>query len=102
MKHPSHGAFALCAVLALTACGSGSPSGDADGEPAEENAAADGELTEVELGLIPIVDVAPIYLGQREGIFEEHGLDLTLTLAQGGAAIIPLSPPGIWTSGSPM
>lgn len=89
MKHLSRGAFALCAVLALSACGSGSPSGDADGEPADGAEAGNGELTEVELGLIPIVDVAPIYLGQQEGIFEEHGLELTLTLAQGGAAIIP-------------
>ncbi|PRZ18090.1 ABC transporter substrate-binding protein [Nesterenkonia sandarakina] len=89
MKHLSRGAFALCAVLALSACGSGSPSGDADGEPADDAEAGSGELTEVELGLIPIVDVAPIYLGQQEGIFEEHGIELTLTLAQGGAAIIP-------------
>ncbi|MCH8560256.1 ABC transporter substrate-binding protein [Nesterenkonia sp. DZ6] len=90
MKHLSRGTFALCAVLALSACGSGSPSGDADGEPADDDAQAEGrELTEVEVGLIPIVDVASIYLGDREGIFEEHGLDLTLTLAQGGAAIIP-------------
>lgn len=90
MKHLSRGAFALAAVLALSACGSGSPSGDADGEPAEDDAAqADGELTEVEVGVIPIVDVASIYLGQQEGIFEEHGIDLTLTLAQGGAAIVP-------------
>lgn len=91
MKNFTSGAFALSAVLALTACGSGSPSGDADGEPAADEGAdsSNGELTEVEVGLIPIVDVAPIYLGQQEGIFEEHGLDLTLTLAQGGAAIIP-------------
>ncbi|MGJ9373588.1 ABC transporter substrate-binding protein [Nesterenkonia sp. CF4.4] len=90
MKHLSRGAFALAAVLALSACGSGSPSGDADGEPAEDDTAqADGELTEVEVGVIPIVDVASIYLGQQEGIFEEHGIDLTLTLAQGGAAIVP-------------
>jgi len=91
MKHLSRGAFALCAVMALTACGSGSPSGDVDGEPAgdAEAGSANGELTEVQVGVIPIVDVASIYLGDQEGIFEEHGIDLTLTLAQGGAAIVP-------------
>jgi NitT/TauT family transport system substrate-binding protein len=80
------------ALLALTACGSGSPSGDAG---AGSSPAASGEpsaaveLTPIEVGVIPIVDVAPIYLGVDEGIFEKHGLDVTLTLAQGGAAIVP-------------
>ena len=70
--------------LVLTSCGGGEDA-PADGD----NAAEDGELTQVSIGVIPIVDVAPIYLGAKEGIFEEHGLELDLTLAQGGAAIIP-------------
>src|SRR5699024_9807602 len=36
-----------------------------------------------------IVDTAPIWLGDAEGFFEEEGLDLTLEVAQGGAAIVP-------------
>lgn len=76
--------LALPALLAVSACGSsGSPEGEAE-EPA-----ASGELTPVTVGVIPIVDVAPIYLGVSEGIFEEAGLDVTLELAQGGAAIVP-------------
>ncbi len=71
---------ATAALLALTACGSGDT---------ESDAAADGDLIPVEVGVIPIGDVASIYVGQREGIFEEHGIDLTLTQAQGGAAIVP-------------
>src|SRR5699024_12033034 len=43
-----------------------------------EGAGADGELIPVEVGVIPIGDVASIYVGQREGIFEEHGINLTL------------------------
>lgn len=71
-------------LLVLTSCGGG------EDAPAEgETAAQDGGLTEVSIGVIPIVDVAPIYLGVQEGIFEDHGLDVELTLAQGGAAIIP-------------
>lgn len=71
-------------LLVLTSCGGG------EDAPAEgETAAQDGGLTEVSIGVIPIVDVAPIYLGVQEGIFEDHGLDVDLTLAQGGAAIIP-------------
>src|SRR5699024_12497246 len=66
------------------------PWGGTEEGPAEgDNAAQDGQLSQVSSGVIPIVDVAPIYLGAKEGIFEEHGLELDLTLAQGGAAIIP-------------
>lgn len=77
-------AAAAAGLLVLTSCGGG------EDAPAEgETAAQDGGLTEVSIGVIPIVDVAPIYLGVQEGIFEDHGLDVDLTLAQGGAAIIP-------------
>lgn len=96
MMRTLRAAVAASALLALTACGSGSPSGGGAESPAggdtgtaESPAAGGGELTEIEVGVIPIVDVAPIYLGVQEGIFEEHGLDVTLTLAQGGAAIVP-------------
>lgn len=71
---------AAVGLLALTACG-----GSAD----EAESGADGELIPVEVGVIPIGDVASIYVGEQEGIFEEHGIDLTLTQAQGGAAIVP-------------
>ncbi|MGD6980266.1 MULTISPECIES: ABC transporter substrate-binding protein [Citricoccus] len=87
-------AVGAAALLALTACGSGSPSGGgattgAATEGSGSESAAAGDLKQVEVGVIPIVDVAPIYLGVEEGIFEKHGLDVTLTLAQGGAAIVP-------------
>lgn len=79
-------AAATAALLGLTACGSGSlTSGE---ESASSSGGAEG-LTPIEVGVIPIVDVAPIYLGVQEGLFEEEGLDVTLTLAQGGAAIVP-------------
>ncbi|WP_336713975.1 ABC transporter substrate-binding protein [Arthrobacter sp. USHLN218] len=79
-------ALAMTAALALTACGGGSPSG---GEETAASPGASGNLTAVNVGVIPIVDVAPIYLGVQEGIFEKHGLDVELTPAQGGAAIVP-------------
>lgn len=74
-------AVAAASALALAACsGSGEP------DPA---ASGDGGLTPVTVGVIPIVDVAPIYLGVEQGFFEDEGLDVTLELAQGGAAIVP-------------
>ncbi|WP_189670320.1 ABC transporter substrate-binding protein [Promicromonospora soli] len=69
------------AALVLAACGG--PSDAAESSP------DDAGLTAVKVGVIPIVDVAPIYLGVQEGFFEEEGLDVTLELAQGGAAIVP-------------
>lgn len=73
----------MAAAVALAACStptSATPEG---------SASADGELTVITVGVIPIVDVAPIYLGVQKGIFEDHGLDVTLELAEGGAAIVP-------------
>lgn len=78
---------AAAAVLALAACGSGSPSGTTDSSGAASGGAS--ELTKITVGVIPIVDVAPIYLGQQEGFFEDQGLELEPVLAQGGAAIVP-------------
>jgi NitT/TauT family transport system substrate-binding protein len=41
------------------------------------------------VGVVPVVDVAPLYLGIDKGFFEEEGLDVEPVVAQGGAAIIP-------------
>ncbi|KQW47163.1 nitrate ABC transporter substrate-binding protein [Nocardioides sp. Root1257] len=76
--------MAVAALLALsvslTACG-GSDSGGGD-------TGADG-TTSITVGVIPIIDVAPIYLGIKQGFFEDEGLDLKLETAEGGAAIVP-------------
>ncbi len=73
--------------LVLTACGGG---GD---DTAESTGSGGGggapETTQVTVGVIPIVDVAPIYLGDEQGFFEERGIELELVQAQGGAAIVP-------------
>jgi len=68
---------ATAAVLLLAACGGESDSG------------GEGGNDEITVGVIPIVDVAPIYLGVEEGFFEQRGLDVTLESGQGGAAIVP-------------
>lgn len=80
-------ALTAASALVLTGCaGSPAPSDTADGAA---DAGGGGELTAVTVGVIPIVDVAPIYLAVSEGFFEEEGLDVSLELAQGGAAIVP-------------
>jgi NitT/TauT family transport system substrate-binding protein len=47
--------------------------------------AADNAL----VGVIAIVDVAPIYLGRSKGFFSQRGINLTLKPGSGGAASIP-------------
>ncbi|MBK3641136.1 ABC transporter substrate-binding protein [Streptomyces sp. MBT33] len=74
----SAGAF----LLAATACGS-------SGGGSSGKGTSSGGTTTVKVGLIPIVDVAPLYLGQKKGFYEKQGLKLSLTLASGGAAIVP-------------
>jgi NitT/TauT family transport system substrate-binding protein len=71
-------AVAVVATLfAATACRS------------EDDKAAPAETgTRVTLGVIPIVDVAPVYLGRQRGFFRSRGIDLQLVPEQGGAPII--------------
>jgi NitT/TauT family transport system substrate-binding protein len=66
-------------AMALAACGG-------DGGEITQNEEGNDEVT---VGIIPIVDVAPIYLGQQEGFFEDEGIELSLESGQGGAAIVP-------------
>ncbi|MZE80122.1 ABC transporter substrate-binding protein [Streptomyces xinghaiensis] len=74
--------IAAATAVALAGCGSSASSGD-DAE------AGDGGTAQVKVGVIPILDVAPIYLGDKQGFFEDRGIDLTLESGQGGAAIVP-------------
>ena len=46
-------------------------------------------MQQVTVGVLTSLDVAPIYLGEQKGFFEEQGLDLTFQVAQGGAVLIP-------------
>ena len=71
----------VLALLAAAGCGS---SGDDNGEQA-----SGGGTKQVKVGVIPILDVAPIYLGKEKGFFSKRGIELTLETGQGGAAIVP-------------
>jgi NitT/TauT family transport system substrate-binding protein len=88
MKRRILAVLAAASVLGLSACGSGSPSSTGGGTAS--GGAADGaNLTKVSVGVIPIVDCAPIYLGDKQGFFKEEGLQLDIQTATGGAAIVP-------------
>ncbi|MFZ3454479.1 ABC transporter substrate-binding protein [Arthrobacter sp. 7Tela_A1] len=83
--------FALGAVatLALAGCGGGSLSGSESGSPAASESAGSGELEKVVVGVLAIAPSAAMHYGIEEGIFEKHGLDVTLETGQGGAAMLP-------------
>jgi len=76
-------AVALVSVAAAAGCGSSSSS--SGGSPSSGGS----KTTQVTVGVIPIVDVAPLYLGQKQGFFSKRGIGLKMVLAQGGAAIVP-------------
>lgn len=67
-------AAAAATMLLAGGCG--------DGEP-------DDGLTEITVGAIPIIDVAPLHLGIDQGFFEEQGLDVTVQNTNGGAQAVP-------------
>jgi NitT/TauT family transport system substrate-binding protein len=71
-------ACAIVLVAFVAACGGD----DDDGGEA-------GEATTLRVGVIPIADVAPLYLGMDKGFFEEENLTIEPQLAEGGAAITP-------------
>jgi NitT/TauT family transport system substrate-binding protein len=47
------------------------------------------ETATLQVGTIPIIDVAPLYLGVAKGFFRAAGLTIVFSPAQGGAAIVP-------------
>lgn len=86
-------------ALLLAACGGGDqtttePTGAADTpasptSPEEETTDTGGELTPITVGILPIADLAPLYHAIDQGYFEEEGLDVTMEIGQGGAALVP-------------
>lgn len=80
------------AGLALTGCGSGSPSGDGGESASGDTAAAgggSGELDQVVVGVLPIAPSVAVQYGIEEGIFEEHGIEVELSTSNAGAAMLP-------------
>jgi NitT/TauT family transport system substrate-binding protein len=72
-------------ALAVTTCG-----GDGEDPPGGEPAASKpARTTKVKLAVLPVADVAPLYLGIEKGFFREQNLEIETRFAQGGAAIVP-------------
>lgn len=97
-------ALLACLLVALlvgvvAACGGGDDDEEAaPAQPATTEEAATGATggeaegaapVTLRVGVIPIADVAPLFLGIREGFFDEEGLQVEPEFAQGGAVIVP-------------
>ena len=75
---------AVVAAMGLLAAGCG--------DDGEEGGGGSGEAAKpvtLKIGLIPIADVAPVFLGQKKGFFKEQQITLDPQFAAGGAAITP-------------
>lgn len=99
----------LATALVLLGCGDGGSagagaagSGSGGQSPAASPAAGDGdddgddggadetpELVPLTVSTLQILDSGPILLGEAEGVFEEHGLDIEITFGGSGATIVP-------------
>jgi NitT/TauT family transport system substrate-binding protein len=82
MRRKAITAFVSTAVLlAVTACGGNTSTAPPQSSP--------GKVDQVKVGVIAIVDVAPIYLGKQKGFFSKRNIDVSMETSQGGAAIVP-------------
>jgi NitT/TauT family transport system substrate-binding protein len=71
----------VAATLAVTgACG---------GSGNQPTTTTSAGTDKVNVGVIAIVDVAPIYLGKEKGFFSKRHIDLTLAVGSGGAVTVP-------------
>lgn len=71
---------AVAAGVLLASCGSGGGGGGGK---------TNNGVTTAKIGVLPIVEVAPVYLGIEKGFYREEKIDLRPQQAQGGAAIVP-------------
>jgi NitT/TauT family transport system substrate-binding protein len=76
-------------LLALVCAAGAGGCGDDDENGGGGGGGGEAETTTLKVGVIPIADVAPLYLGMKNGFFDEVQLKIDPQLAEGGAAITP-------------
>jgi len=79
MSHRLLAAAAGALALTVAACGGDDSSGSAKGS----------EPVTLKLGVLPIADLAPLYLGMDQGFFKAENLTIEPAVAEGGAAVVP-------------
>jgi NitT/TauT family transport system substrate-binding protein len=81
-------ALACAMTLTFTACGGDDNGGGSSGGGGGGDSASTKPVT-LTVGVIPIGDVAPLYVGMEQGFFKQENLTIEPKLAEGGAAIVP-------------
>jgi NitT/TauT family transport system substrate-binding protein len=80
--HTLLAALTSAALLALAGCGGGDKGGGG------ASAGGSKQLTKVKVGVLPISNVAPLYLGMEKGFFRKEGLEIEPAPAQSGNEIV--------------
>jgi NitT/TauT family transport system substrate-binding protein len=80
----SNGGRAILAVLALALVLAG-----CGGDDSESGSSGGKKKETITVGLIPIADTAPLFLGKEKGFFADEGLNVKTQFAAGGAALLP-------------
>jgi NitT/TauT family transport system substrate-binding protein len=73
-------AISVAALMGIAACGGGDDGGSGGGSDSNKP-------TTLKVGVIPIADVAPLYVGMKQGFFKQENLTIKPQLAEGGATI---------------
>ena len=68
----------VAALLALAGCG----------DDGGSSGAGEGGVTKVKVGVLPISNVAPLYLGMKKGFFKEEGLEVEPSIGQSGNELV--------------
>ena len=71
--------------LVTAACSSSSSTGSSTGS---QNNSSSSATTTVTVGVLPVADVAPLYLGIKQGFFAAQHLNVVPHPLQGGAAVV--------------
>ncbi|MFD4637264.1 ABC transporter substrate-binding protein [Lentzea sp. NPDC058436] len=79
------GFLSAVAVLAA-ASGCGLVSGE---QPLATSSSPQVEKITIRVGVLPVVDVAPLHIATKNGYFRQEGLEVETVVVQGGAAAIP-------------
>jgi NitT/TauT family transport system substrate-binding protein len=74
-------ALGAAALLAVAGCGGDDAGGGGGG-------GATQQTTKVKVGVLPISNVAPLYLGMKKGFFRDEGLQIEPAPAQSGNEIV--------------
>jgi len=83
-------ALAAASMLLLSGCGGTSGSSESEQQTSESPASTALAKTQtVNVGVLGSTADIPLLLGQKEGIFAKHGLDIELTRFNGGSEMVP-------------